>query len=583
MSSRKLAVLLCTLLLPLLPAPAVIAANYQLTIAKGTVNITGSPHPAVLINNTMPGPMLHWHEGESVAIEVHNTLDEPTAIHWHGIILPNAMDGVPGMQFEAIPPGGSHTYRFTVRQHGTYWYHSHADLQEQAGMFAPIVIDPVSTSVLPANRDYAVMLSDWTDEAPWQVFSKLKKQGGYYNYNKRTIVDFLHDVRSDGMAATMERWSMWMGMRMDPTDIADVTASTYTYLVNGKPPAQPWSALVHAGDTVRLRLINASAMTYFDVRIPGLTMTVIQADGQDVTPITVDELRIAVAETYDVLIAPTEDRAYTLFAETMDRSGYTYATLTPQPGLETPVPARRKRPLLTMTDMGMHHGSQGHTSVQTNPPQTGTPATHDPHAGHHLPQASSDTAHPVPQQQPMVHHGPDTHGPANDMVAQMPRSRLHEAGPGLDTNARRVLVYTDLQRARPALHSPTITREIEMHLTGSMQRFIWSFDGIKYSEAQPIVLRYGERVKFTLINDTMMNHPIHLHGMWSELENGQGQRRPLKHVINVKPAELVSFYVDADALGEWAFHCHLLYHMEAGMFRKIVVTRSGRMDDHAYH
>ena len=534
--------------------------EYALVMEKKLINLTGRDKVVPTINGSVPGPTLRWREGEEVLIRVTNRLDEPTSLHWHGIILPASMDGVPGISFDAIAPGATFTYRFPVKQSGTYWYHSHSAFQEQAGMYAPIIIAPAERENYRYDRDYIVMLSDWTDEDPATVYAKLKKQSGYYNFNKRTASDFYRDVADKGWGATISDRLEWGRMRMDPTDIADVTGYTYTFLVNGKPPTANWTALFKTGERVRLRFINGSAMTYFDVRIPGLKMTVVQADGQDVQPVAVDEFRIAVAETYDVIVEPESGRAYTLFAEAMDRSGYARGTLAPREGLSAPIPEMRPRPLLTMADMGMAHG-----------PMSGPQAASMDHGGHMhgMGYATTDKANEMTA----MMHGPDDHGPGNEMIAMMPMNRLSEPGIGLETTDRRVLVYTDLRNSKPGYDLRKPIREIELHLTGNMQRFIWSFDGKKHSEAEPIRLRYGERVRFTFVNDTMMNHPLHLHGMWSDLDNGAGAYKPRKHVINAKPAERLSFEVTADALGEWAFHCHLLYHMEAGMFRKVVVTQ----------
>ncbi len=445
------------------------------------------------INGTVPGPALRWREGEDVTIRVTNRLDEPTSIHWHGIILPAGMDGVPGISFDAIAPGTTFTYRFPVKQSGTYWYHSHSGLQEQAGIYAPIIIEPTEREPYGYDREHVVMLSDWTDEDPHTVYAKLKKQSGYYNFNKRTASDFYRDVADKGWGATISDRLEWGRMRMDPTDIADVTGYTYTFLINGKPPAANWTALYKTGERVRLRFINGSAMTYFDVRIPGLKMTVVQADGQDVQPVAVDELRIAVAETYDVIVEPESDRAYTLFAEAMDRSGYARGTLAPREGLSAPIPEMRPRLLLTMADMGMAHA-----------PMSATPAEAMPGMDH------SAMANGKANEMTAMVHGPDDHGPGSDMIAMMPANRLSEPGIGLETTARRVLVYTDLRSIKPGYDLRAPSRDIELHLTGNMQRFIWSFDGKKYSDAEPIRLRYRERVRFAFVNDTMMNHPLHL-------------------------------------------------------------------------
>ncbi len=537
----------------LMACPA-LALEYELVVERKAINLTGREGVATTINGTVPGPVLRWREGEDVAIRVTNRLDEPTSVHWHGIVLPADMDGVPGISFDGIAPGASFIYRFPVRQSGTYWYHSHSEMQEQAGMYAPLIIDPQRPEPYHYDREYVVMLGEWTDEDPHSVYATLKKQSGYYNVNKRTALDIFRDVAEMGWGAAIADRLEWARMRMDPTDISDVTGYTYTFLVNGKPARANWTALFKPGERVRLRIINGSAMTYFDVRIPGLAMTVVQADGQDVQPIAVDEFRIAVAETYDVIVEPERDRAYTIFAEAMDRSGYARGTLAPREGLSAPIPELRPRPLLTMRDMGMAHGETG--------------GAHAP-SMHHDEHLNGDE----PNDMAARMHGPDDHGPGSDMIAMVPTNRLDEPGIGLEGSNRRILVYTDLRNIRPGHDLREPGRNIELHLTGNMQRFIWAFDGKKYSEAEPIRLRYGERVRFTFVNDTMMNHPLHLHGMWSELDNGAGAYKPRKHVINVKPGERLSFEVTADALGEWAFHCHLLYHMEAGMFRKVVVTR----------
>ena len=549
------------------------AGEYDLVIEKKAINLTGRDRVATMINGSVPGPVLRFREGEDATIRVTNRLDEPTSIHWHGIILPANMDGVPGISFGGIAPGTTFTYRFPVKQSGTYWYHSHSEFQEQAGMYAPIIIAPAQPETYRYDREYVVMLSDWTDEDPHTVYAKLKKQSGYYNFNKRTASDFFRDVAEKGWGATISDRLEWGRMRMDPTDIADVTGYTYTFLINGKPPNANWTALFKKGERVRLRFINGSAMTYFDVRIPGLKMTVVQADGQDVQPVTVEEFRIAVAETYDVIVAPESDRAYTLFAEAMDRSGYARGTLRPREGLSAPIPEMRPRPLLTMADMGMAHGPVSAPQGEAMPGMDHSAMGHGPTTGMDA-MAHASMGQDKANDMTAMMHGPDDHGPGSDMIAMMPANRLSEPGIGLEDTARRVLVYTDLRSIKPGYDLRAPSRDVELHLTGNMKRFIWSFDGKKLSEAEPIRLPYGERVRFTFVNDTMMNHPLHLHGMWSELDNGAGAYKPRKHVINVKPGERLSFEVTADALGEWAFHCHLLYHMEAGMFRKIVVTRN---------
>jgi FtsP/CotA-like multicopper oxidase with cupredoxin domain len=589
---------------------------YDLAIDRAVIDLAGTSAAAVTVNGTVPGPLLRFREGDEALIRVSNRLhDEDTSIHWHGLILPAEMDGVPGVSFAGIKPGETFAYRFPLKQSGTYWYHSHSGFQEQLGVFGPLIIDPREPEPYAFDREYVVLLSDWTFTDPHLVYSRLKKQANYYNRQRLTLPDLVRDAGREGWSAALAGRREWARMRMDPTDIADLTGATYTYLVNGLPPAANWTGLFHPGERVRLRFINASAATYFDVRIPGLPMTVVQADGNDVQPVTVDEFRIAVAETYDVIVEPSEDRAYTLFAETMDRSGYAAGTLAPRRGMTAPLPPRRVRPMRTMADMGMDHGAGagsmagmpgmagGEHSGHGSPPPA--PAGHDmaamadmskpvpaPAVDHSkmagmadmpgmktsvTPPASGDhagMAMPVEQPAPApVPHGPDNHGAGNSMVAMAPRNRLHERGTGLEDAPHRVLVYTDLRSLQPRAEVRPPDREIELHITGNMERYIWGFDGKTFSEAAaPIAFKLGERVRLTFVNDTMMDHPMHLHGMWSEPENGAGAYRPKKHTINVKPAERLSLDIEADAPGFWAMHCHILYHMEAGMFRVVSVA-----------
>jgi CopA family copper-resistance protein len=521
----------------------------------------------MVINGSLPGPLVRFREGETVTLRVRNGLDEAASIHWHGLLVPYEMDGVPGVSFPGIEPGETFTYRYTVRQSGTYWYHSHSGSQEQSGVYGPLVIDPVDPDPVAFDREHVVLLSDWTFEDPKRVLAKLKKLSSYYNYQQRTVVDFFRDGARDGWGATLADRLAWGRARMDPTDNADVTGYTYTYLINGRAPALNWTGLFQVGERVRLRFINAGAMTHFDVRIPGLEMTVVQADGQHVHPVVVEEFRIAPAETYDMIVQPPREEAYTIFAETMDRSGYAAAVLAPREGMRAPIPPRRPRPLRTMADMGMGSGSMGGMTGGTADTDKGKAPSMP---GMEMPADESSS----PEAAAPAMHGPDQHGPGNSMVAMAPVSRLGDPGPGLAGTDRRVLVYTDLRRLTPDEDQRTPEREIELHLTGNMARQMWSIDGKKYSEArEPIPFRYGERLRVTLVNDTMMDHPMHLHGMWMVLDNGAGSHRPYKHTINVKGGEKLSFIVTPDELGPFAFHCHLLYHMELGMFRVVSVSR----------
>ena len=539
----------------------------DLTIRRQAISIAGREATAMVINGVLPGPLLRFREGETVTLRVTNELDEAASIHWHGLLVPYDMDGVPGVSFPGIEPGETFTYRYTVRQSGTYWYHSHSGSQEQSGVYGPLVIDPVDPDPVAFDREHVVMLSDWTFEDPKRVLAKLKKLSSYYNYQQRTVVDFFRDVSRDGWGATLADRLLWGRIRMDPTDNADVTGYTYTYLINGRAPALNWTALFQAGERVRLRFINAGAMTHFDVRIPGLEMTLVQADGQHVHPVVVDEFRIAPAETYDMIVQPPREEAYRIFAETMDRSGYAAALLAPREGMRAPIPPRRPRPLRTMADMGMGSESMGG--------MTGGGADTDKGKAPSMPGMEMPDKEPSgsPGAAAPAMHGPDQHGPGNSMVAMRPVSRLGEPGTGLEGTDRRVLVYTDLRRLTPDEDQREPEREIELHLTGNMERQMWSIDGKKYSEArEPIPFRYGERLRVTLVNDTMMDHPMHLHGMWMVLDNGAGAHMPYKHTINVKGGEKLSFIVTPDELGPFAFHCHLLYHMELGMFRVVAVS-----------
>jgi CopA family copper-resistance protein len=563
--------------------------EFDLRIGKTPLNITGNPRVAITVNGSVPAPTLRWTEGDTVTLRVANTLDEDASIHWHGIILPANMDGVPGLSFTGIRPGETYVYRFTVRQGGTYWYHSHSGFQEQQGLYGPLIIDPAEPAPFTYTREHVVMLSDWTDERPARVFAKLKKQSDYYNFRQRTVVDFVRDVRSQGLARTLRERTAWGEMRMNPTDLADVSGYTYTYLMNGAPPNGNWTARFTPGERVRLRFINGSAMTYFDVRIPGLKMTVVAADGQYVHPVTVDEFRIATAETYDVLVEPSGQDAYTIFAQSLDRTGFAAGTLAVRHGLRADVPRLDPRPILTMADMGhggMDHAGAGH-GASPPPPDAG-----DPHAAHRAPQTSTgqdpDAGRGTPPTTPpdphaghlmasaprvgsQQHPASEHRNPLVDMQTMTPTSRLDDPGIGLRENGRRVLTYADLRSPFDDPDGREPGRTVEIHLTGHMARFAWSFDGIRFSDAEPLRMTYGERLRIVLVNDTMMTHPIHLHGMWSDIEDDQGQFHVRKHTVDMPPGTRRSYRVTADALGRWAYHCHLLFHMEAGMFREVRV------------
>ena len=623
---------------PYMP-PTLSGKHFDLTIDSRPVNFTGKRSVSTAVNGSVPGPILRWREGDAVTIAVTNRLKTPTSIHWHGIRLPAGMDGVPGLSYPGIAPGKTFHYRIPVEQSGTYWYHSHSRFQEQTGLSGALIIDRSGKDPIEFDREYVIFLSDWTDTNPETIFSNLKEQSDYYNYHRLTVPNFFSAAKKKGLAATASDRLAWARMNMSPTDLSDVSGATYTYLLNGNAPNANWTGLFQPGERVRLRLINGSSMTFFDVRIPGLQMTVVQADGNDIEPVIVDEFRMGVAEVYDVIVEPKENAAYTIFAQSEDRSGFARGTLAPRLGMAAVVPPIDPRPMRTMVDMGMGNmagmkkggmagmdmsgvngmkesdmpasskdaagkdkpsmagmdmGNQSMAGMDmsSNAKKLATPSAHNHIEGMNgMEMGSRSGTTPFPQPGPTtmpimamsgamsaeVNLKPSNPvqmgvGPQVDNVPMQVSERLNDPGIGLSGNGRRVLTYADLRARYRGVDGRPPTREIELHLSGNMDRYIWGFNGQKFSSAQPIELKLGERVRFVLINDTMMEHPIHLHGLWSELENGHGEFNPYKHTIIVKPAERLSYLVSVDTPGRWAYHCHLLYHMEAGMFRTVVVS-----------
>jgi CopA family copper-resistance protein len=596
------------------PQPTVSGEDITLRIAHHMMTIDGRESHAIGINGTAPAPLIRLREGQNVRLHVENALDEDSSIHWHGLILPFHMDGVPGVSFPGIKPRSTFTYEFPIVQSGTYWYHSHSGLQEQLGHYGPIVIDPKGVDPIRSDREHVIVLSDHSQMHPHIIFKKLKQQGGYFNYQKQTLAGLL--AGKDQSAKERREWG---AMRMDPTDVADVTGSTYTYLVNGHGPRDNWTGLFRPGERVRLRIINASAMTTFNFRIPGLAMTVVQADGLPVRPVAVDEMQIAVAETYDVIVQPTDDRAYTIVGESVDRSGMARATLAPREGMAAAVPPLRRRPLADMKDMGMggmggmnHGGSMAgmdhgaaasggamagmdHSAMGQGASAVPTVAACPPeHAamGHCTPAPATGPSAPATAGQ----HADMDHGsgamkhsmrdfsvapevkktPTVQTISPMPVDRMGEPGQGLEDAGHKVLVYTDLMAVdrNPDVRAPD--RSLRIHLTGNMERYMWAFDGEKLNEVKkPIPFLKDERVRVTLVNDTMMGHPIHLHGHFFELVTGHGEYAPRKHTIQVQPGGTATFDVTTDAVGDWAFHCHMLYHMHAGMMQVVSVRPRG--------
>ena len=525
------------------------AREYTLSIGEIGVNFTGAPSRALAVNGQIPGPALRFVNGEDVVIHITNNLDVMSSIHWHGLLVPPEMDGVPGISFDGIPPGETFTYRFPIRQTGTYWYHSHSAYQEQQGVYGPLIIEPRRAEPAPFDREHTIVLSDWLDTDPADVHANLKSMSDYYNYAQRTLGDFFDFAADKGLGTATNERLAWGNMRMTPTDLSDV--SGYTFLMNGQTASAPWFGAMKPGERVRLRFINAGAMSYFDIRIPGLKMTVVEADGQAVRPVPVDEFRMAVAETYDVIVEPQDNEPYQIIAEALDRSGIAVGRLGGAANAIVPLAAPRPRRLLSMNDMGGDHGGMDH-------------AQHRADASENTPEMD----HSMMDHAAMGHAMPM-------MMSAPPVTRDNEHVPPVDApEEARVLTYQDLVALEPNDDLREPDKELTMTLGGNMERYIWTLNGDKFSEATPIYLDYGQRVRITYVNDTMMNHPMHLHGMFVELENGQPpETRPRKHIVNVGPGRRYSVTFTADEAGEWAFHCHLLYHMASGMVSKVVVSR----------
>ncbi len=574
----------------------------DLYIDRKDLLIDGKAGRAMTINGSFPGPVIHLKEGKEALIRVHNHMSESTSIHWHGMLVPTNMDGVPGISYPGIAPGETFTYRFKVRQNGTFWYHSHTGLQEQLGLYGQLIVEPRGKDPVDYDVEHTIVLSDWTFVDPDRVYRKLKTMEGPYNYQRPVLSNLDDEVDQTGksLSEVISKRLKWKWMRMDPTDIADVTGATYTYLMNGRAADENPTLIAQPGQRVRLRIVNAATMTYYDFRIPGLPMTVVQADGQNIKPVETDELRVAVAETYDVIVTLPDDKAYTLFAETMDRSGFARGTLAPKHGMSAEIPARRPRPMLGMADMGMMMGGVKSKGGKANMNGMHGKANMNGMAGmagmmsmkglkrgktaDYLPHDESKV-HPIKHRKELpvqglpdiVAHGPDKHGAGSIVMAKNAYRQLDDPGPGLGNDGWRVLTYGQLR----ALHTPADrrppTREINLHLTGNMPKYIWGFNGKKWSESKMLRFKYGERLRINFINDTMMSHPIHLHGMWMDLYTGDDYAtNPRKHTVSVQPAALVTVDITANAPGQWAFHCHLLYHMKAGMFRTVAVVRSLR-------
>jgi len=565
--------------------------EYDLTIAEQTVNITGKPLKRITVNGKFVAPLLEFEEGDEAVIRVHNKLkNQDSSIHWHGLLLPGIMDGVPGFnKFNGIAPNKTYEYKFKVRQNGTYWYHSHSKGQEQDGLYGAFVIYPKDKTPLTAaektDKDYVVLLSDFHNSTSDQIMKNLKKEADYYQNRRETVFDVLKQVKRDGLKATWQDRSMWNQMRMLKTDMSDVTG--YTFLMNGKTPQQNWTGNFKAGEKVRLRFINASAMSFFDVRIPNLKMTVVSADGQPVKPVPVDEFRIGTAETYDVIVEPKQAH-YQIEAESIDRTGFSVGTLHEEssPAVkQIEMPKSRPRALLTMEDMGMSHDMSSMKDMN-----------HDMSSMKgmdHDMSSMKDMNHDMSSMKGMNHDMSSMKGMDHDMSSMkgmdhdMPmNSATVKAASDKNDNTvfgwanastpegNKALQYSDLQSLDPQKDTRAAEREIEIRLGGNMERYIWTINGKKFNEADPLVVKYGERIRLKFVNDSMMAHPMHLHGMFMQLENGQDpSNMPNKHTVIVPPGKTITTLLTADELGEWAIHCHLLYHMSAGMMNKLIVAQ----------
>ena len=550
------------------------AETYNISVDRVSVDTGDFRKAGIGYNGKSTPTILRFQEGEDVTINVTNNLSEDTSVHWHGLILPFDQDGVPGISYPGIAPGETFTYRFPIKQSGTYWFHSHSGLQEPDGAYGAIIIEPKGREPYRYDREYVVQLADPHPHQANRIMRNLKMMPDYYNRQQRTLMDFFSDAQDKGLGATLSDRSAWGEMRMMPTDIEDVQG--YTPLVNGNGPGQNWTGLFKPGERVRLRFINSSAMTYFDIRIPGLKMTVVQADGNNVQPVTVDEFRIAVAKTYDVIVRPTEDAAYSILAESMARTTIARATLAPREGMTAEIPPLREPPLLTMADMGMAHEGMDHGSMGQGTMPEGSHKMSDGSTMKGMDHGVMDQG-PTPAGGHTMPDGSKMAGMDHSMQGMASNENtdpFYPPGSGLApvaANGGKALSYADLKAQKPLYEHREATREIEMRLTGNMERYLWSINGVKFSDSDPIRFQYGERVRIKFINETMMSHPMHLHGMWSILDNGNGKWNPIKHVINVAPGTTVYMETEVDAPGQWAFHCHLSYHAESGMFRKVIV------------
>ena len=496
--------------------------EYAFDIDAITVRYSGQPVQALAVGGQIPAPTIEATVGDTLRVTFHNKLEEDSSVHWHGVLLPHDQDGVPWLNTQPIGPGASFTYEYKVRHAGTYWYHSHSGLQEQRGIYGALVFHP-RRPTLAAERDYVVVFSDWTDENPEQVLRNLKKDGDYYARQKDSVQSWDEALAQGREAVNNRLRGAWI--RMGTMDLSDVGYNLF--LSNGS--REPTLA-AEAGERARLRLINASASSYLNVEFAGGPMTLIAADGIDVEPQKVKRLRMAVAETYDVLVHIPERRAYALRATSEDGTGHSDAFI--GAGERMPAPDLPKPNLYLMSHGG--HGSHG----------AGGPG--DERSEHH-------------------HHRMD--------------HAAHGAGGPRDEIIEYLTDYSPLRaKTSTALPAGAPVRKVHLKLTGNMERYIWSFNNKPLSQANSLLIRKGENVRFILDNETMMNHPLHLHGHFFRVLNGQGDYSPLKHTVNVAALSRTVIEFQANEEKDWFFHCHNLYHMRAGMARVVSYEDSSIID-----
>lgn len=521
---RKLFLTLITVSFCALSAKAEIV-EYNLDVDYKTVNITGKNIRAMSVDDSIPAPTIEATVGDILRVTFNNKMDVETSVHWHGVLLPNDQDGVPYLTTPPIQPGESFTYEYPIIHHGTYWYHSHTGLQEQRGVYGALVFHPAAGEVEKADHEAVIVLSDWTDEDPNQVMHNLKKSDDYYALKKNSVQSWLKVFKHGSQAISNRLNGAWT--RMGVMDVSDVGYDAF--LVNGE--IQHTISTVKKGESIRLRIINAGASSYFNLEYAGGSMMIVAADGVDVEPVRVDRQRIAIAETFDVIVTIPDNGSYEFRATSEDGTGY------------------------SSTILGEGALSKAPDIPKPNPFLMG-------HSGHEMNQTDMGGMSEENEESMLMDHSVMNH----DMGMKEPLSlRMSE--------------YELLRSMRPTTFNPdNPQREVKLELTGNMERYVWSFNNKVLSEDSKIMIRKGETVRFVMENKTMMHHPIHLHGHFFRVLNGQGKFSPLKHTVNVPPMQTVTIEFYANEEKDWFFHCHNLYHMKSGMTRVISYAETSLSD-----